>query len=137
MTLSSIRFHGLGHWRLKSKLLLAFSGMAVLSGVSGGTGLIFLKHISASVAVFSDVTSPLMSQSTALVDDAQRMTGAYLAAATNRQGDAEVAELIRSMKADSLQRLNVMDMIGFRLPLTKLCLSRSSCFLKLSSARLP
>jgi diguanylate cyclase (GGDEF)-like protein/PAS domain S-box-containing protein len=75
---------------LRPKLILAFAAMAAMTVFCGGVGLFFVDRIGRSVSVFSDVTSPLLTESLALVDDAQRMRAAFLLA-INTGGNTEEA----------------------------------------------
>src|SRR6202047_3524101 len=58
---------------LRPKLILAFIGMAAMAGISGSVGLVFVDRIGSTVSVLSDVTFPLLMESTALLDNAVRM----------------------------------------------------------------
>src|SRR5580704_12175866 len=57
---------------LRRKLILAFLGAAMMAALCGGVGLVFVTQIAANVAVFSEVTSPLLTQSVTLLDDARK-----------------------------------------------------------------
>src|SRR5262249_40208121 len=52
--------------------------LSLLIAVSGAAGLFFVQRIGATVAVFSDVTSPLLTQSMSLAGNAQRTRAAFL-----------------------------------------------------------
>ena len=58
---------------LRPKLILAFIGMAAMAGICGSVGLVFVDRIGSTVSVLSDVTSPLLMESTALLDNAVLM----------------------------------------------------------------
>ena len=75
---------------LRPKLILAFAAMAAMTVFCGGVGLFFVDRIGKSVSVFSDVTSPLLTESLALVDDAQRMRATFLLA-INTGGNTDEA----------------------------------------------
>jgi len=78
VTQAIVRIGNFAAMKLKAKLILAFLGLALLIAVSGAAGLFFVKRIGATVAVFSDVTSPLLTQSMSLADNAQRTRAAFL-----------------------------------------------------------
>src|SRR5258707_15435978 len=65
---------------LRPKLILAFAVMTAMTVFCGVVGLFFVDRIGKSISVFSDVTSPLLTESLALADDAQRMRAAFLLA---------------------------------------------------------
>jgi methyl-accepting chemotaxis protein len=73
---------------LKAKLVLGFLGLSLLIGICGATGLFFVQRIGATIAFFSDVTSPLLTHSMSLVDNAQRTRAAFLDG-LNRGQDAD------------------------------------------------
>jgi hypothetical protein len=58
---------------IRSKLVIAFSAMAAMTLFCGTVGFVFVERIGKSVSVFSDVTSPLLTESLALMDNAQQM----------------------------------------------------------------
>jgi Four helix bundle sensory module for signal transduction len=86
----------LSNIRLHVKLMLAFIILAVLIGVSGGSGLIFVQRIGETVAVFSEVASPLLEQSTALADGARKAHVALLGA-LSRTDHGELAQFQREI----------------------------------------
>jgi methyl-accepting chemotaxis protein len=61
-------------------MTMAFLFLSGLIGICGVSGLFFVQGIGATVSIFSDVTSPLLGQTVGLVDNAQRMRAAFLAA---------------------------------------------------------
>ena len=73
---------------LRPKLILAFAVIAAMTVFCGGVGLFFVDRIGKSVSVFSDITSPLLTESLALVDNAQRMRATFLLA-INTGGNAD------------------------------------------------
>ncbi len=54
--------------KLQTKLILSFVFLSALIGASGGAGLLYVNKIAGSVAVYSDVSSPLMDETMSLVD---------------------------------------------------------------------
>jgi methyl-accepting chemotaxis protein len=58
---------------LRTKLLLGFIALSLLIGLSGGAGLFFVKRIEVSVAVLSDVTTPLAEETSRVVDGMKNM----------------------------------------------------------------
>lgn len=59
--------------KIRGKLLLGFTSMALLVAVSGGTSIYFTKKIKNTIGVVTGVTSPTMVQSAALIDGMRRM----------------------------------------------------------------
>src|SRR5262249_62422540 len=78
VSIADLHFGAFAKLRLKAKLILAFLGLSLLIGISGAAGLFFVQRIGAAVAVFSEVTSPLLTQSMDLADNAQRTRAAFL-----------------------------------------------------------
>ena len=74
--------------KLQSKLMLAFALVVVLIGVSGGSGLLFVQRIAASVGVYSEVSSPLVQEATVLVDRMKDMQVALVSALHDDDGAA-------------------------------------------------
>jgi methyl-accepting chemotaxis protein len=72
------RLAGFSGASLKTKLVFGFLGLSLLIGICGATGLFFVQRIGATIAFFSDVTSPLLTHSMSLVDNAQRTRAAFL-----------------------------------------------------------
>jgi methyl-accepting chemotaxis protein len=72
------RLAGFAASSLKTKLVLGFLGLSLLIGICGATGLFFVQRIGATIAFFSDVTSPLLTHSMSLVDNAQSTRAAFL-----------------------------------------------------------
>jgi hypothetical protein len=62
----------LGHLNLRPKLILAFVAIAAMAALCGVVGLIYVNRITATVSAFTDVTSPLLTNSVSLVEHAQR-----------------------------------------------------------------
>lgn len=52
---------------LRPRLILAFGAMALMTALCGAVGFLFVERIGSTVSVFSDVTSPLLTESTALI----------------------------------------------------------------------
>lgn len=87
--------------KLRAKLTLAFLCLSGLIGICGVSGLLFVRGIGATVAVFSDVTSPLLGQTVGLVDNAQRMRTAFLAAVNSGHADDQSATALTKLDADA------------------------------------
>ena len=73
-----VRFTLLDRMKLRAKLASAFLCLSLLIAICGASGLLFVYPIGATVAVFADVTSPLLGQTVFLADNAQRMRAVYL-----------------------------------------------------------
>jgi len=83
--------------KLRTRLLIAFAIMAAVAALCGGIGLLLIDRIGGAVTVYADVTSPLQTESAALVDITRGMRAKALA--TISGADTEVA-------ADQLQELD-------------------------------
>ncbi len=85
--------------KLQLKLILCFVFLSALIGVSGGSGLVFVNRIAASIGVFSEVSSPLVDEATGLVAGMQKMHVALLDVLVRRDveqikaAEANIAEL--------------------------------------------
>ena len=85
--------------KLQMKLLLSFVFLSTLIGASGGSGLFFVNRIADTVGVYSEVSSPLVEETTALVGGMQNMHVALLDALGRQDEDriqateAEITEL--------------------------------------------
>ncbi len=85
--------------KLQTKLILSFIFLSALIGASGGSGLLFVNRIADTVGVYSDVSSPLVEETMALVGGMQNMHVALLDALGGQDEDriqtteAEITEL--------------------------------------------
>ena len=83
-----IRIAFLDRMKLRAKLAAAFLCLSVLIGICGASGLIFVRGIGATLAVFADVTSPLLNQTVVLADNAQRVRSVFLDAVNKNDNTA-------------------------------------------------
>jgi diguanylate cyclase (GGDEF)-like protein len=90
-----VGFRGL---MIRPKLILAFAAMAVLTGVCGAVGYFFVNQIGQSVAVFSEVTSPLLSESIALVDNTRQMRTAFSQGIAADEPPDEIAHKLEALQ---------------------------------------
>jgi methyl-accepting chemotaxis protein len=74
--------------KLRAKLASAFLCLSLLIAICGASGLLFVYRIGATVAVFADVTSPLLGQTVFLADNAQRMRAVFLDTVNKSAGPA-------------------------------------------------
>ncbi len=72
--------------KLQMKLILSFVFVVALIGLSGGSGLVFVQRIAASVGAYSDISSPLVEEATILVARMKDMQIALLAALHDGDG---------------------------------------------------
>jgi HAMP domain-containing protein len=63
---------------LGRKLLVTFLSLAAMAGLCGAVGLIFFERIAGSASVLFEVNSPMLIESMALVDNADRMRSVVL-----------------------------------------------------------
>src|SRR5262245_24079454 len=94
--------------KLKAKLILAFLGLSLLIGVSGAAGLFFVQGIGATVAVFSDVTSPLLTQSMSLADNAQRTRAAFLDGLSSGKNADEITRTLADLNDTARRGLDAL-----------------------------
>jgi diguanylate cyclase (GGDEF)-like protein len=90
---------------LRARLILAFVSIALLAGLFGVVALLFVDRVSKTVAVFSDVTSPLLSESVALVGNAQRMRASFLGA-IDESDNGRYAEALAALHDSSRAQLD-------------------------------
>ncbi|MGB0086559.1 MAG: EAL domain-containing protein [Rhodomicrobiaceae bacterium] len=72
-----------GSMALRQKLAIAFAALAIMAGICGALGLLFLGRIAGSVSVLSGVTSPLLEETMALINTHERMHSAVLDGASD------------------------------------------------------
>ena len=72
-----------GSMALRQKLAIAFAALAIMAGICGAVGLLFLGRIAGSVSVLSGVTSPLLEETMALINTHERMHSAVLDGASD------------------------------------------------------
>lgn len=75
-----LRWPALHQLSLRPKLVIAFGAIALLSGLCGAGGLYFVSRSTATVKQFTDVTTPLLTESVDLVGNAQRARSMFLEA---------------------------------------------------------
>ena len=75
--------------KLQMKLVLSFVFLSALIGASGGSGLFFVNRIADTVSIYSDVSSPLVEETMALVGGMQNMHVALLDA-LGRQDEGRI-----------------------------------------------
>ena len=86
----SLGTFGRGRFRdmkLQMKLVLSFVFLSALIGASGGLGLLFVNRIADTVAIYSDVSSPLVDETMVLVGGMQNMHVALLDALGRQDED--------------------------------------------------
>ena len=83
-----------GSWTLRRKILVAFSCLAAIVGVSGAVGLIFFERIAASASNLSSVGAPLLTEGIALQRNVDRMRSILSEnAAAPASGEPQLAAL--------------------------------------------
>src|SRR5262245_18521380 len=94
--------------RLKGKLIFAFLGLALLIAVSGAVSLFFVQRIGATVATFSDVTSPLLTQSMSLAENAQRTRAAFLDGLSSGKNADEMTRTLAALNETARKGLDAL-----------------------------
>ena len=84
----SIRIALLDRMKLRAKLAAAFLCLSAMIGICGASGLIFVHGIGATLSFFADITSPLLSQTVVLADNAQRVRSVFLDAVNKNDNSA-------------------------------------------------
>jgi hypothetical protein len=100
-----------GSLALRPKLILAFTRMALMAGVCGTVGLAFVDRIGTTVSVFSEVTSPLLMESNALLGNAVRMRSIVFRGVTEGKDPAQVSQRLSQLDAANdlhIQRLGAL-----------------------------
>jgi len=84
---------------LRAKLSSAFLCLSLLIGICGASGVFFVYRIGATLSVFADVTSPSLSQTIVLADNAQRMRSVFLDAMNKNDnlGFMEASDKLRDL----------------------------------------
>ncbi|MEA2937524.1 MAG: hypothetical protein QOC56_1028, partial [Alphaproteobacteria bacterium] len=91
--------------KLRAKLIAAFAGMATMAGFCGIVGLVFVQRIGASVSMFSDVTSPLLTESDAVVDNARRLRATVFRVLASGE---IMPEKLAQLRADGTRHLQAL-----------------------------
>ncbi|WP_018262211.1 putative bifunctional diguanylate cyclase/phosphodiesterase [Methylobacterium sp. WSM2598] len=97
---------------VRTKLLVSLLAMAALCGGCGAVGLLFLGRVDASVSRFSEVATPLLAESTALVEEVQRMSGVFLAEIGHGRREPDGSPILRAMGEDAGRRLGRIGSLG-------------------------
>src|ERR1700685_3579484 len=82
---------------LRRKLIIAFLGAAALAALCGVVGLYYVSRIAGNVAVFSDVTSPLLVESMSLVDNARKIRSVVFRATLGDQPNIALGQQIANI----------------------------------------
>ena len=96
----ALRRSALGHrfrsFTLGRKLAIAFLSLAFMAGLCGAVGVAFFERIAASVFLSSKITSPMLIESMALIDNAERMRALVVDGADEAdRGEGQLATLAR------------------------------------------
>jgi len=99
----------LPHLRLRGRLFLVLLTLAGLAGLSGGAGLWVINDIGRTIANFSEITSPLVEQSSRLRQSAQRARlTIFEALSQSRNDDQQSRALLEAFNAESSQGLTIV-----------------------------
>jgi diguanylate cyclase (GGDEF)-like protein/PAS domain S-box-containing protein len=100
--------------KIRDRLILAFAVTVAMTVFCGGVGLFFVDRIGKSVSVFSDGTSPLLTESLALIDTAQRMRSTFLTAINTGGSTDEVKLKLTALHDENRIRLNTLHQLAAR-----------------------
>src|SRR3954454_2262104 len=93
---------------LRPKLMLAFTAMAFLAGICGSVGLVFVDRIGVTVSTYSDVTSPLLAESKALLENALRMRSSVFRGVSEGDNPDVVAQSLSRLDAVGRRHLQIL-----------------------------
>jgi diguanylate cyclase (GGDEF)-like protein len=79
--------------------------MTIMAALCAAAGLIVVQRIGGSITDLADVTSPLLMESRALVDNAHRMRSAYLEGTDKHDASAQVLASLADLRAEGRERL--------------------------------
>jgi diguanylate cyclase (GGDEF)-like protein/PAS domain S-box-containing protein len=100
---------------LRTKLLLAFAVVACTTAVCGVLSLVFVNRIGNAIAVYADITSPLQTESAALIDTAHQMR-TYVFKATSDGNDSQtISTQLDRLDAVSRVQLNNLRVLAERI----------------------
>jgi diguanylate cyclase (GGDEF)-like protein len=92
--------------------VLAFIAVATMAGLCGLVGLVYLNRITAISSVFSDVTSPLLTESVALVDNAQRTRSLFYAGIESDKVGDGFAKKFSDLHSESHARIDKLEALA-------------------------
>ena len=99
---------------IRSKLILAFAVTVFMTVCCGIVGIVSVNRIGTSVSVFSEGTSPLLTQSLTLIDDAQRMRTTFLTAINTGGNIDEAALKLAALHDEGRLHLNALRQLATR-----------------------
>src|SRR4051812_38876264 len=118
MTLVFRRVAAVAATKIKAKLLLAFLGLSLLIGASGGIGLFFVERTGATISFFSKVTSPLLVDSMSLAANAQRTRATFLDGLNSGRGKADLEAELSRLEDNARHRLDDLGRLSGQAGLT-------------------
>jgi Four helix bundle sensory module for signal transduction len=110
----------LRHLALRPKLILAFIAIAAMAGLCGVVGLVFVNRITTTMSGFVDVTTPLLTESVSLVENAHRMRSTFLVAIEKGEDLDPLSRQLSDLHSESqrhierLRSLSSRDDVGLR-----------------------
>jgi diguanylate cyclase (GGDEF)-like protein/PAS domain S-box-containing protein len=99
---------------LRTKLLIAFAGVACATAVCGALSLLFVNRIGNAIVVYADITSPLQAESTALIDTAQRMRMYVFSSISNGTDPQTISTQLNLLDEESHARLGSLRALADR-----------------------
>jgi diguanylate cyclase (GGDEF)-like protein/PAS domain S-box-containing protein len=100
--------------KIRSKLILAFAVTVFMTVFCGIVGVVSVDRIGKSVSVFSEGTSPLLTQSLTLIDDAQRMRTTFLSAINTGGNIDEAAFKLAALHDEGRVHLSTLRQLATR-----------------------
>src|ERR1700691_660262 len=97
---------------LRQKLIVASLGAGSMAALCGGVGLFFVTRIADNVAVFSEVTSPLLVESMSLLDNARKMRSLVFRAGLGGEIIPNLDQDVAQIHADSNNHLQALRRLG-------------------------
>ena len=105
-----------GHrnWSLGRKLFITFLSLAVMVGVCGIAALIYFERIAGSVSILSEITSPLLIESMALIENADNMRSTVLDGASHTDANDDQLPALRKLDAEGREHVTALKALSTR-----------------------
>lgn len=108
----------LGHrnWSptLGRKLFITFLSLAVMLGVCGTAALVYFERIAGSVSILSEITSPLLIESMALINNAGEMRSTVLDGASHTDANDDQLPALRRLNAEGREHVARLKALSLR-----------------------
>ena len=99
---------------LGRKLFITFLSLAAMVGVCGTAGLIYFERIAGSVSILSEITSPLLIESMALIDNADGMRSTVLDGASHTDANDDQLPALRKLDVEGREHVARLKALSVR-----------------------